>query len=257
MKQKGPVATGYVFIRESNTRLLIIQERKTTTTLLVVQETTLAKKGNKVDFKNLNFTDFVRYILTGLNFILFVILFPMLYFAPGLIKELVSEASVLTILLFSMAVGYLMDMLKLYHFAPGFNKNKAAFRRQVSEILEIPIEQAGSYFSITSRMWDQSSPYNFERRRAEWMLILHTAAALFASLLVWIFLVITFYLREGFSSSLYVPVLIVVATFLLTIRLYRIGMQEVRKHDLEFLLIMNANKKKLKDVWKLTEKKVD
>lgn len=207
-----------------------------------------------MDFKNLNFTDFVRYSLTGLNFILFVILLPAIYFAPGLIQGLISETSVLTILLFSIAIGFLMDMLKVYQFAPRFNKNKAAFRKQIAEVLDIPIEQAGSYFSITSKMWDENSNYNFERRRAEWMLTLNTAASLFISLFVWIFFVIDAGTKNGFSNSLYLPIMIAVMTFLLTIRLYRVGMREISKDDREFLLIMSANKKKIKEAWKLVEK---
>ncbi|MBU2611962.1 MAG: hypothetical protein KJ606_13615, partial [Chloroflexi bacterium] len=195
-----------------------------------------------------------RYSLTGLNFILFVLLLPAIYFAPNLIKDLVSETSVLTILLFSIAIGYLMDMLKVYQFAPNFNKNKAKFRKQISDLLEIPVEHAGSYFSITSKMWDENSTHNLERRRAEWVLILHTAAALFISLFVWICLVFNDYLQIGFSKSLYVPVLIIIATFLLTIRLYRVALREIAKDNREFLLIMSANKKKLKDAWRFSEK---
>jgi len=208
-----------------------------------------------MDFKSINFTDFVRYSLTGLNFILFVLLLPAIYFAPNLIKDLVSETSVLTILLFSIAIGYLMNMLKVYQFTPNFNKNKAKFRKQISDLLEIPVEHAGSYFSITSKMWDENSNYNLERRRAEWVLILQTAAALFISMFVWIFLVFNDYIQSGFSKSLYAPGLIIIATFLLTIRLYRVALREIVKHDREFLLIMSANKKKIKDAWKLTEKK--
>ena len=169
-----------------------------------------------MDIKNINFTDFVRYSLTGLNFIFFVILLPTIYFAPDLLRDLVSETSVLTILLFSIAIGFLMDMLKVYQFAPNFNKNKTEFRKQISEILEIPVEHAGSYFSITSKMWDENSNYNFERRRAEWILILHTAATLFISIFVWVFLVISDYLKNGFSNSLYLPAIIVLVVFLLT-----------------------------------------
>ncbi len=208
-----------------------------------------------MDFKNLNFTDFVRYSLTGLNFILFVVLLPAIYVAPGLIKDLISEASVLTILLFSIAVGYLLDMLQIYQLAPNFRRNKNKFWEQVSETLEVPLEEAGSYFSITSVMWDENSNYNFGRRRAEWMLIFHTAASLLVSLVVWASLILFSYLKSGFSNSLYVPVFVALVTFLLTIRLYRVGMKDVKKHNQEFLLVMRANKKKIKEAWKLTEKK--
>jgi hypothetical protein len=208
-----------------------------------------------VDFKNLNFTDFVRYSLTGLNFILFVFLLPAIYFVPDLIKELVSETSVLTILLFSIAIGFLMDMLKVYQFAPRYTRHKIAFRKKIADILEIPVEQAGSYFSITTRIWDEHSTYNFERRRAEWVLVMHTAAVLLLSVFVWLFLAIDNYLRNGFSNQLYLPALIILATSLLSTRLYRVGTQTIAKDDQEFLLILNANKKKIKEAWKLTEKK--
>ncbi|MBN2117818.1 MAG: hypothetical protein JW730_14680 [Anaerolineales bacterium] len=207
-----------------------------------------------MDLKNLNFTDFVRYSLTGLNFILFVILLPVIYFMPGSLRDLVSETSVLVILLFSIAIGYLMDMLQVYQFALNFRKNKAVFWQQVAETLEIPVEQARSYFSITSVIWDENSAYDFGRRRAEWVLIFHTAAALFISLFVWIFLVVSSYLKNGFSDSLYLPICVALVTFLLTIRLYQVGVKEVNKHNQEFLLVMSANKKKIKEAWKLTEK---
>jgi hypothetical protein len=208
-----------------------------------------------VEIQNIDITDFVRYVLTGLNFILFVALLPTVYFAPNLISSLASGTSGLLILLFSIAIGYLFDMLKVYQFAPNFNKNKAEFRKQISDLLDIPIEHAGSYFSITSKLWDENSTYKFERRRAEWVLILHTAAAFFISAFVWIFFIVNNFLQSGFSKSLYVPVLIVIATFLLTRRLYRVGSKAIAKDDREFLLIMSANKKMIKDAWKLTDKK--
>lgn len=208
-----------------------------------------------MDFKNINFTDFIRYSLTGLNFILFAILLPIIYFAPDLIKGFVSETSVLTILLFSIAIGYIMDMLKVYQFTPNYNKNKAEFRKQISNVLEVPIEHAASYFSITSKMWDENSTYNFERRRAEWVLISHTAAIFFISMFIWIIMIISDYLNNGFSNDLFIPILITLVTLLLTVRLYKVGTKEIAKNDREILLIMNVNKKKIKDAWKLFENK--
>ncbi|MGB8983361.1 MAG: hypothetical protein WCC12_15920 [Anaerolineales bacterium] len=208
-----------------------------------------------MDFKNLNFTDFVRYSLTGLNFILFVILLPAIYFAPNLIQAIISETSVLTILLFSIAIGFLMDMLKVYQFAPKYTLNKRAFRKKIAEMLEIPVEQASSYFSITTKIWDENSPYNFERRRAEWVLVMHTAAALFLSSFVWLSLAVSEYLRRGLSERFYLPALIVVVALLLTVRLYRVGTRTIARDDQEFLLIMSANKKRIKEAWKLADKK--
>jgi len=86
-------------------------------------------------------------------------------------------------------------------------------------------------------------------------LIFHTAVALFISLFVWVFLIIDSYLKGGFSNSLYLPAFVVLITLLLTVRLYRVGIKEVRRHNQEFLLVMRANKKKIKEAWKLAEKK--
>jgi hypothetical protein len=83
---------------------------------------------------------------------------------------------------------------------------------------------------------------------------MHTAAALFISQFVWLFLAINNYLKSGFSDRLYLPALIIAATFLLTTRLYRVGARAIAKDDQEFLLIMNTNKKKIREAWKLTEK---
>lgn len=206
-----------------------------------------------MDLKNINFTDFVRYFLTGLNFILFVLILPTIYLAPDLVLALVSDASIITVLLLSLAIGYLMDMLKLYQFAPNFNTNKVKFRRQIAEILEVSIEEAGSYFSITSKLWDQYSTYSFERRRAEWMLILHTAAALFISMVEWILIFLLSFFQNGFTDKLYIPITVIVVTLLLVVRLYRVGFKEIAKDDREFLLIMQTNKKKIKNAWEFKE----
>lgn len=208
-----------------------------------------------MDLKNINFTDFIRYSLTGLNFILFVVLLPVIYISPDQIQSLISETSVLTILLFSIAVGYLMDMLKIYQFSPNFKRNKANFRKRISEILEVPVEYAGSYFSITSKIWDKNSSYNFERRRAEWILVLNTAFIFFVSMVVWIFIMINEFVKNGFSNSLYLPIVVAVVMVILSVRLYRVGIREIEKDDREFMLIMSANKKKIKDAWKFSEKK--
>lgn len=207
-----------------------------------------------MDLKNINFTDFVRYVLTGLNFILFVLLLPAIYFNPTLVKDITSDTSVLMILLFSIAIGYLMDIIKVYQFAPYFNKNKAVFRKQIADLLDVPVEDAGSYFSITSKTWDETNAYNLERKRAEWMLILHTAASFFVSSFVWIWLAINEYFINGFTNKTLLAIAIIATSLLLTLRVYRVAIGEIAKHNQEILLIINANKKMIKDTWKLTSK---
>ncbi|RLC84152.1 MAG: hypothetical protein DRJ03_15050 [Chloroflexi bacterium] len=71
-----------------------------------------------MDFKNVSLSEFVRYILTGFNFLLFVVALPTLYLQPDCVKDLLSDVSFLTISLLSVSVGYLLDTLKVYQFAP-------------------------------------------------------------------------------------------------------------------------------------------
>ena len=205
-----------------------------------------------MDLKNINLSDFVRYILSGFNFIVFIIVLPSIYFSPSLLIDLLSGNSVLALFLGSISVGYLMDILKVYQLAPRFQKNKTKFRTAIAQILDVSVEDAARYVSITSKLWSEHSSYNLDQRRAEWVLTLHTAVTFSISVFIWGFAAVYEYINsENFSSSLILPIAIAFISLILSIRLFRIGRREIQKSDQEFFLILNSNKKKILNAWKM------
>jgi hypothetical protein len=204
-----------------------------------------------MDLKNLNLTEFIRYILTGFNFIFFVMVLPSFYVQPALIKDLVSETSFLTILLLSIAIGYLLDILKIYQFTPRFEANKKRFMDAIATTLDIPREQAASYFSLTSNLWHKYGVYDLERRRSEWVLAMQTAITLIISTLVWAGLSLFYWFQSQNMVSAAIPICGALLSLLLAIRLLRIANREREKSDQNFILILNKNKATILESWKL------
>lgn len=210
-----------------------------------------------MDFDKLSLSEFVRYILTGFNFLLFVIALPFLYLQPSMMKDLLSETSLLTVSLLSVSIGYLMDILKVYQFTPKFNAKKTQFRKEIAEILDIPQEQVSSYFSLVSKLWGKYSPYSLERRRSEWVLTLHTAVTLIVSIAVWCIVMVYEYLRAGITLRLSIPILAVIFSILCLARLFKIANREREKSNQDFVIIIKRNKAKILESWSLELYKED
>ena len=185
---------------------------------------------------NVSLSEFVRYILTGFNFLLFIVVLPLSYLQPNILRDLFSEASFLTIALLSMSVGYLLDTLKAYQFSPKFKPNKIHFRKAIADVLDVPQEQASSYFSIVSKVWGKHSPYDLERRRSEWVLMLHTAITLLISVVVWIIIALYRYVQFGIGMWLSLPILAIVLSLFCSIRLFKIADREREKSDRDFII---------------------
>jgi len=203
-----------------------------------------------MDLKNLNLSDFVRYILTGFNFVLFVIVLPLIYFLPDQVVNVVSTSSFLTIALLSIAIGYLMDILKLYKLSPKHAQKKDRFMIRIAELLEIPLEQASSFFSLTSSLSKKYGAYELERRRSEWVLITHTAVTLIVSTVVWIYGGISQFKENGIWLQLGLPIFAVIMSILLSVRLYKIAARERQKDDQDFFIVLQENKQQILDGWK-------
>jgi hypothetical protein len=207
-----------------------------------------------MDIKYINFSTFVRYVLSGFNFILFVIVLPIIYFSPDLIRQLFSEASIIGVLFLSISIGYLLDILKIYRFTPNYNKTKIAFWNDIAKVLGVPIEEAPSYFAIATNLWDAYSTYNLERRASEWIHIFTSANILILSSSIWLGITIKEYLGSGLSNNLIIPIGAVLAFLLFGLRLLKVGRDEIDKDDKEFLLILKANKKKILTAWTIENK---
>lgn len=132
-----------------------------------------------------------------------------------------------------------------------YEVNRTRFRKDIADILEIPQEQASSYFSFVSKLWGKHSPYGLERRRSEWVLTLHTAVTLIISIAAWCFVAAYEYLLRGIPLRLSIPILVIVLSVFFAIRLFKIADREREKSNQDFIIILKKNKTKILDSWNL------
>lgn len=196
-----------------------------------------------MDVKDFNVSEFVRYVLTGFNLLFFALVLPLVWFDSAVVKEWAGDSSFLLGILLSVSLGYLMNILKIYQFTPGFSHNREQFHRDIAEQLEVTSEEASSYFSLITELWDSSSVYNLERRRAEWILALNTAVILMLSILVWLLLAFMRFLQIGMDATLVLPALAIVVTAVTYVRLLRIATREREKANRDIEIIIDQNRK--------------
>ena len=204
-----------------------------------------------MDFKNLNIADFARYILSGINFILFAIILPLVYLQPDTLKDLLAGNSFLSLSVLGIVIGYLLDILKVYQFTPKFKSNRQSFMKKVAEILDVPKEDVSSYFSLTTKLSNKFGNYDLERRRSEWVLALHTAVTLILAIVIWCSIITYEVWSQTFSSKSVIPIVAVIISLLLSIRLFNIADRERQKLNQDFLIFLQKNKKEIVNSWKL------
>lgn len=205
----------------------------------------------KVDLNGFSLSEFIRYILTGFNFLLFVIGLPLFWLVPTTTKDWILGTSFVFGLLLCISVGYLFDILKIYQFTPKFKKNRTEFRENIAHILGVSIEEASSYFSLVSKLWGAYSPYDLERRRSEWVLTLNASVTLMISVAVWAIIGITVFIANGFYLGLIIPVLAVASSIIIVARLLKIADRERQKSNRDIYLILEHNKDAILGGWSL------
>lgn len=204
-----------------------------------------------MDFKNLNIADFSRYILSGINFILFAIILPLIYLQPDTLKDLLAGNSFLSLSVLGIVIGYLLDILKVYQLTPRFKSNRQKFMKKVSEILDVPKEEVSSYFSLTTKLSSRFGNYDLERRRSEWVLALHTAATLILAIIIWCSIIAYEVWFKVFSTRSVIPIVAGLISLLLSVRLFNIAEREREKLNQDFLIFLQKNKKEIINSWKL------
>jgi hypothetical protein len=202
-----------------------------------------------MDFKNINLTEFVRYILTGLNFLLFVLFLPYIFVYSSFPTGLSVEESFLTISLLSVTIGYLLDILKLYHFTPKFRKNRDAFRKVVCEIFTVPSDEAASYHSMTTKFWEKNTNYDLRRRRSEWLLGLQASVTFVLSSIVWAGIFSFTVVMNGWTTNLLIPMFAFILSLTLAFRLWSVSEYERKRMEKDTEIIMKENKEEIAKCW--------
>ena len=204
-----------------------------------------------MDFKNLNIADFARYILSGINFIPFAIILPLIYLQPDTLKDLLAGNSFLSLSVLGIVIGYLLDILKVYQLTPRFKSNRQKFMRTVSEILDVPKEEVSSYFSLTTKLSSRFGNYDLERRRSELVLALHTAVTRILAIVIWCSIIAYEVWFKVFSTRSVIPIAAGIISLLLSIRLFNIANREREKLNQDFLIFLQKNKREIINGWKL------
>ena len=204
-----------------------------------------------MDLKNINLSEFIRYILTGFNFILFILVLPLMYLVPEATRTVFTDPSFLSIALLSIAFGYMLDILKVYEFAPKFKQKNIEFRKAVAEVLGIPDSQAASYVSLVYKLWGKYSFYDLERRRSEWALSLYTGVILSLATFIWAAISIYKFLVIGLDARLTIPILAALLSFACATRLFKLVNGTRERLNQDFMIIASKNKPLILQSWKL------
>lgn len=204
-----------------------------------------------MNLKNIDIAVIIRYVLSGFNTIILLFVLPLLYINSSFIKFLLSQSSALTILLLSVAIGYLIDILKLYQLVPKYRSLKNKFMSEISELLSIPESDVSSYFTISINLSKKQDTMDLVRRQSEWILISNTAIMFFLSTIIWILIFTYNLIKLGITSSLIIPILIVLISVICSLRLFKIGTRERIKSKNECLIFIKSNENKIKNAWKL------
>lgn len=121
----------------------------------------------------------------------------------------------------------------------------------IAKTLDVPKEQASSYFSLTSKLWHKYGIYDLEQRRSEWVLAMHTGITLILATFVWSGILIFYWSQAQTLFLLVIPICCALLSLFLGIRLFRIANREREKSDQDFLIILKKNKTVILDSWKL------
>lgn len=197
----------------------------------------------------LDLTDFIRYVLTGTNFLLFDVLLPLGFVAPSLLVGIVSAVDFLGLAAAATALGFLLDMVKFYQLFPGYRARKDSFMDELASALEVPPEHASTYFSFITKLSRRAGSHNLARRHAEWVLTVHTALAFSVASIIWAGILLRQLLLGRPQSSAWIPVVAFTVSAALAVRLFLVGRREREKSRQEYILFAHRNRVQIEDAW--------
>ncbi len=191
-----------------------------------------------MDLKTFNFSELIRYFMTGFLFIAIVV-------SPLVINKDIAtfielkNTSAVIIMTTAFVFGFLIDQLKIYQIIKKYKNIKKNFRKDIQEILEIDDDLINTKFSFITSYAKNTETHDLEKKRAEWILAINVTVMCLFTILLWIVL----------YSLNYLPTLnyyLFVAYFIIALKLHSTALKELNKSNKEFLLFCKNNKEKLK-----------
>lgn len=204
-----------------------------------------------MDFKNIQLSELIRYVLAGFIFILFVVILPSAYLKPNSVKDILSNSSFLALAVLSTTIGYLLDMLKAYQFTPNFRSKRESFFEKLAETLGVQKEYANNYFTLTTKLVRKHGFFDEDRTRAEWFLMLNTGLVMVLASFVWFTILFYQLFHHTPAMQLLVPGGAALLSILGARRLFKVADRERDKGNRSFLVLVENNKALILDSWKL------
>lgn len=195
-----------------------------------------------MEIKSFSIVEFVRYVLSGLNAIAFLLIVPIIFCKPTLLELILNSSSVLSLILFAVAIGFLLDILKIYQLTPKYRVKQIEFFKELAHALDVPFDQAPTYFSVVTQLSKKKGIYDLERRHSEWILTVNTAMVFYLSIIIWICLLIRELIEIGITKKLFALSVILIFSFISALRLFYVGSRERVKSKSDYILFASQNK---------------
>jgi len=166
-------------------------------------------------------------------------------------EQFLGIDGVVVIALLSIAVGFLLDTLKLYQLTPGYTARKAKFLKAFADALNIPIEEASSYFSLATQVSRERGITELELRQSQWILADHTAKVFSISVPFWACIFIWHVLGRASLGQIVPAILVLLVSAGCAVRLIQVASQEREKSDRNYIMFAKENREAIIRGWKL------
>ena len=131
--------------------------------------------------------DFLWYVVPGFNFLAIVAVLPIALANPILLLQLSTVGGIIIVFTLALAVGFLLDSLKLYQYSFGYQKRRSVTFQTLSAELGLGEEETKSAFEVIRFGLLEGGTLGkaiaFEHSR--WVMINHTSKCFFFFCIIW------------------------------------------------------------------------
>jgi len=144
--------------------------------------------------ENLPLSLFVRFCLTGLVAMATIGLPGLLVLTPDKIMQFSKMGNILGIVFLGLVVGFMIDGLKIYQWDPGYKRRKMAFMCNIALALEVPTEEAPSFFVRAAQIERKLGLGEIDFIHSRWVMIDASGKLCLLAAILW-----------GLTAMLWIP----------------------------------------------------
>ena len=190
--------------------------------------------------KNLPLAFLIRHGLTGFVGILLFAIYPIAVFDYDLFTHLTAGVALL-MFFSSIAIGYLLNVMKVYQLMRHYKVNKALFFDTIAETLNVQRKEALYYFSKAADLERKLGGGDVNMAHVRWVMSFHSAFLFFLAAVIWLSCGI-YYL---FISNYHLAVILIPSScifFLIALRLNYSSVLEKERSTIAYHAFCRDNK---------------